>query len=157
MLYMSDDRLIRLQNLKAMNLGPTDLKRRFGRSVSYWSDMLNNRKSFGEDVARDIEERAALPRYWMDTPHDISETKAALSTPTQAPNAETQQPAGAGRLVQELLTFMRELDPLVAPSAKDVIRRMLDGELDQRHAIDSLNRLQAMSAATTPTKRTGTG
>lgn len=153
---MSDDRLIRLQNLKAMNLGPTELKRRFGRSVSYWSDMLNNRKSFGEDVARDIEERANMPRYWMDTPHDATEAKAA-GAPAPEGRPAKQVASGAGQVVQSLVTFMAGLDPLVAPSARDVIQRLLDGEITEGHAADSLERLQAMSAAAIQTKRTGTG
>lgn len=76
---MSDDRLIRLHNLRSLNMGPTELSRRFGRSVSYWSDMLNDRKSFGEDVARDIEEKACLPRHWMDTPQTSLTLKSATT------------------------------------------------------------------------------
>lgn len=78
---MSDDRLIRLENLRTFGLGPTELKKKFGRSVSYWSDMLRGQKSFGEDLARAIEESAGLPRYWMDEPHDAESQHAEASNP----------------------------------------------------------------------------
>lgn len=61
------------------------------------------------------------------------------------------------RLARDIVGFLGGLDPLVIPSGKDVIRRLLDGELDEIQASESLARLQAMSAAALPSKRTGTG
>lgn len=46
--------------------GPTDLKARLGRSASFWSDLLHGRKSFGEKLARDIEQKMGLPRNTLD-------------------------------------------------------------------------------------------
>lgn len=65
---MSDDKQIRLANLRAMRLGPSDCARMFGGTVAYWSDLLRGAKSFGEKKARRIEELAHLPRGSLDQP-----------------------------------------------------------------------------------------
>lgn len=71
---MSEDALIRLDNLLryARKKGWRDkaLAEKIGRSPQQLSDMKNNRRGFGEDLARDIEQRLGLPRYWLDTAHD---------------------------------------------------------------------------------------
>lgn len=64
---MSDDALIRLENLKALNLGPTELSASVGSSYQYWRDLLAGHKSFGEKAARKIEEKLGLPRGSLDT------------------------------------------------------------------------------------------
>lgn len=64
---MNDDALIRLSNLKALNLTPKDLSERVGNRVSYWSDLLRGQKSFGEKLARKIEEQLSIPRGSLDT------------------------------------------------------------------------------------------
>lgn len=46
----------------------TAFSRRIGRSQSQVADMLAGRKSFGEKVARDIEQRLDLVRGWLDDP-----------------------------------------------------------------------------------------
>lgn len=47
---------IRLENFRtvwrAKGLTPSAANERYGRSVSFWSDLLNGRKSFGEKLAR---------------------------------------------------------------------------------------------------------
>lgn len=46
---------------------PTELKRLLGKSVSFWSDLLRDpKKSFGADLAREIEEKLDLPKYYLD-------------------------------------------------------------------------------------------
>lgn len=63
---MSDDALIRLENLKALNLGPGELSASVGSSYQYWRDLLAGHKSFGEKAARKIEEKLGLARGSLD-------------------------------------------------------------------------------------------
>ena len=72
---MSEDSLIRLENLRATKLRPAELSRRVGGTVSYWSDLLAGRKSFGEKTARKIEAGLGLQRGAMD------ESGAAILAP----------------------------------------------------------------------------
>lgn len=65
---MSDDALIRLQNLRALRLTPTQLSERIGGRYTYWRDMLGGNKSFGERIARKIEQALGMPRGAMDIP-----------------------------------------------------------------------------------------
>ena len=90
---------------------------------------------------------------WMDPPQPQGLTPPMVA---QEPARYMTEPV-AIRLARDIVSFMSELDPLVTPSAKDVIRRLLDGELDERQATDALTRLQAMSSAAPRSKRTGTG
>lgn len=63
---MSEDALIRRNNLKALGLTPTDLVARVGKSYQYWRDLMNTEKSFGEKTARNIEEKLGLQRGQLD-------------------------------------------------------------------------------------------
>ena len=63
---MSEEAVIRLENLKRLKLGAIELKARLGRGPSFWSDLLRGKKSFGEKLARDLEEGLQLPRGWLD-------------------------------------------------------------------------------------------
>lgn len=83
---MSDDALIRLQNLRATKLTPTELVRRVGSTSSYWSDMLKGNKSFGEKTARKIEAGLGMPRGSLDESHTSAvpkevTTQAEISAP----------------------------------------------------------------------------
>ena len=79
----AEDTLIRLERFKAECQargweGPTDLKARLGRTASFWSDLVHGRKSFGEKLARDIEEKMGLSRNALDMvrhghPHSFAE------------------------------------------------------------------------------------
>lgn len=84
---MSDERLIRLENLRDLKQqkgwGPVDFAREFGRRVSYWSDVLRadtSNKSFGEKVARSVEEKLGLPRHALDNPDCFRRSHAAVGT-----------------------------------------------------------------------------
>ena len=63
---MSEDALIRLRNLKSLKLSATELSSRVGSRYTYWRDLLEGQKSFGEKIARKIEAAMGLPRGWMD-------------------------------------------------------------------------------------------
>lgn len=69
---MAEDSKVRLENFrtewKARELTPVEAKRLYGRSVSFWSDLLHGRKSFGEKLARSLEDQLGLPRMWLDKP-----------------------------------------------------------------------------------------
>jgi hypothetical protein len=68
-------KLIRIRRLKQLQAergaaGPVELGRLIGRQGNQTSDLLHGRKSFGEKVARSIEEFAGLPSGWLDDPGD---------------------------------------------------------------------------------------
>lgn len=65
---MSDDALIRRENLRALNISATDLVKSVGSSYQYWRDLMAGKKSFGEKAARRIEEGVGLPRGSLDVP-----------------------------------------------------------------------------------------
>lgn len=94
-LAVAEDSQIRLTNLRLLlasrGLSVAGASRQFGRSVSFWSDMLNGRKSFGERLARRIEEQAQLPRGALDRPLARDE----LPTPDVLVASEPPGPWGA--------------------------------------------------------------
>lgn len=63
---MSEDALIRLRNLKSLKLSARELSERIGGRYTYWRDLLEGDKSFGEKAARKIEAALDLPRGWLD-------------------------------------------------------------------------------------------
>ncbi len=71
---MAEDAMIRRENLIRLGRTARELEALLGRRYSYWRDLMQDpNKSFGERVARDIEEHYPLPRGWLDTPHDDRE------------------------------------------------------------------------------------
>jgi phage repressor protein C with HTH and peptisase S24 domain len=72
---MSDDALIRLENLRALNIGPTELSAAVGSSYQYWRDLLAGKKSFGEKAARKIEDGLGLTRGSLDISGDSRSNK----------------------------------------------------------------------------------
>lgn len=63
---MNDDALIRLSNLKSLGLTPKLLEQQVGGRYTYWRDLLAGQKSFGEKIARKIEEAMNYPRGYLD-------------------------------------------------------------------------------------------
>jgi phage repressor protein C with HTH and peptisase S24 domain len=64
-------KLVRIARLKQFQAekqagGAVELGRLIGKSVQQTSDLLSGRASFGEKVARSIEDFAALPPGWLD-------------------------------------------------------------------------------------------
>ena len=82
---MNEDALIRLENLKALNLTAQQLSERVGGRVSYWSDLMRGKKSFGEKVARKIEEALEMPRGYMDA---ADEDAPIFAVPEPEPAAQ---------------------------------------------------------------------
>jgi hypothetical protein len=67
----AEDTLVRLERFKAECQrrgwdGPSALVANLGRTPSFWSDLMNGRKSFGEKLARSLEEQMRLPRNAFD-------------------------------------------------------------------------------------------
>lgn len=64
---------------------PSELKRRLGKTDSFWSDLLRGEKSFSSDLAREIERGLDLPRYYLDDAvpespfEEVKRINAALS------------------------------------------------------------------------------
>jgi hypothetical protein len=74
---MSDDALIRRENLRALGKTASMLATDLGDNYSYWAAMLadNSKKPFGEKAARRVEERYNLPRGCLDLPDGIEDNK----------------------------------------------------------------------------------
>lgn len=73
---MADDALIRIENLRRLKLAPVELSARVGNRYTYWRDMLAGKKSFGEKIARKIEDALKLPRGWLDVQQDEGAAEA---------------------------------------------------------------------------------
>lgn len=56
---------------------PSELGKLIGKKPNQVYNLLHKQSSFGEKVARSIEEAAGLPRYWLDT--DESQPTEGLS------------------------------------------------------------------------------
>lgn len=69
---MADDAGIRLENFRALcatwseEFSPKEVARRLWGTPQQWSDLYHGRKSFGEKLARRIEEHLGLPRLALD-------------------------------------------------------------------------------------------
>jgi hypothetical protein len=84
---MSDDSLIRLENLKSLKLTARELSEKVGGRISYWNDMLSGNKSFGEKIARKIEEKLGLPRGSLDLVDGEAVIAQAAIKPPASPEA----------------------------------------------------------------------
>ena len=71
-LRMADDSGIRLKNFKrlwdAHGWSPALLRQKCRNRTSYWSDLRAGKKSFGETIARKIEDGMGLIRLSLDDP-----------------------------------------------------------------------------------------
>lgn len=73
-------KLIRIARLKQFAAsrglhGPSGLGAAIGKKSNQTSDLLSGKASFGEKVARSIEEHAGLPQLWLDTIDDEGNTE----------------------------------------------------------------------------------
>lgn len=100
--------MVRLENLsrivKERGLTAHDLVRDVGGRYTYWRDLLAGEKSFGEKIARKLEDRLNLARYSLDgaraedangeqqLPDDVQELAdhlASYATPSERAAAVT--------------------------------------------------------------------
>ena len=70
---MAEDALIRLANLKRLGFDARQLSERVGNGYTYWRDMLKGDKSFGEKIARKIEDKLGLRRGQLDESDEMPE------------------------------------------------------------------------------------
>lgn len=81
----------RRARLRSLKLEPQALSARAGRSYSYWRDLLTDEsKSFGEKIARSIEESLGLPAMWLDEP---IEARNASDSTEPYPSAGRDSPS----------------------------------------------------------------
>jgi hypothetical protein len=102
-------KLIRISRLKQLARlrrvrGPVELGKLINRKSNQVSDLLNGRASFGEKVARSIEEAAGLPYGWLDRLDDngvVIDIKPARedSVVVVIPQYDTGGSMGEGGLV----------------------------------------------------------
>jgi hypothetical protein len=94
---MAEDALIRRENFRRLMAERGWEVRGLADSLgwgrySFWRDLISDdqAKSFGEKLARKIEDKAGLPRGWLDAPGQKTPAKPALvrSTPETPPGAE---------------------------------------------------------------------
>lgn len=125
---MSDDALIRRENLRALNISATDLVKSVGSSYQYWRDLMAGNKSFGEKAARRIEEGVGLPRGSLDVP-GIKPLESLPEKPTLA----TQPLAVAEMAPVATKTIAQSAEAIMLGTMLDTIK-------------DPLRRLEVMSA-----------
>jgi hypothetical protein len=114
---MSDERLVRLQNLQAYvrrrGLSPNDLVAKLGSRYSFWRDLLvGDKTSFGEKLARRIEDGLDLPKGWLDSPGDGDlEPPSAVTVAKEPTGAYSIPPnAAAATLSPRALQLARLYD-----------------------------------------------
>ncbi|TFZ03094.1 helix-turn-helix transcriptional regulator [Ramlibacter henchirensis] len=83
-------RIARLKQFQADRglRGPAELGRAIGRNTNQTSDLLRGRASFGERIARAIEQFAGLPVGWLDQP--ALETRGAVESPARLGTTDRQ-------------------------------------------------------------------
>jgi len=119
---MSDDALIRLENLKKLGLGPADLKREVGSSYQYWKDLLAGNKSFGEKIARKIEEALGLVRGSLDMP---GFTRSASDAANQNVISVMNPADGTAQNLEKTLAYLAEyLNRLEGSDKKEAMRQI---------------------------------
>lgn len=92
-------KLVRIARLKRFAKekqleGPVELGKAIGRKTNQTSDLLNGRASFGEKIARSIEEFAALPPGWLDSDED-GDVGRVTAKQVKAETKELQRTDGA--------------------------------------------------------------
>lgn len=90
---------IRREKLRQIveEMGLAAAARRFGKPDRQINDMLAKRKSFGERVAREMEEAFApdLPAGWLDEPMESVKDLVATTPPQPQPQPESSDISSA--------------------------------------------------------------
>ncbi len=128
--FMSDDALIRRENLKSLGHGPKELVLLVGNSYAYWHDLFNGRKSFGEKAARRIEEKLGLPRGSLDDV-EFATTPGAKMAPK--PAAELPGSYEGDRFARWLYKISdRDLRERACDAAMQILYSAYDGQWPPR-------------------------
>jgi len=107
---MSEDALIRLENLRKLNQTAKELESVVGGRYTYWRDMLQGTKSFGEKIARKIEEKYGMQRGQLDTVDGVSHG-TVLQQPNESPLPKaTPTHAHLAQTLADLSGYLERLD-----------------------------------------------
>lgn len=104
---VNDETAGRLEKLRALMKARgwrvSDLVTKGGRSASFWYDLLRGEKSFGEKLARDLEQedRLDLPRGWFDGTEEQTLAVSAQHVQTMA-NLLKLSPARQAHYAQQI-------------------------------------------------------
>jgi len=142
---MSDEAAIRRTNLKALckqrGWSIKDLAEHLTWArYSYWRDLLENpAKSFGEKVARRIEETLDLGRGWLDEPnavqaHRPSRVREALPAPPADFSDRREVSASDWALLQDVKTAATQDELDAIRTRADMIKRRVDEMIAERMA-----------------------
>ena len=119
-LWPVDLRDIRIQRLQlfaqrhGVEGNPSALGELIGKKPNQVYNLLNRQSSFGEKVARSIEEAAGLPRYWLD----IDESQPANGMSPDVVEVAMEINALAPELRERVLLMCREALKLARRSAQ---------------------------------------
>jgi hypothetical protein len=90
---VNDEQLIRLSSFKRVcaerGLGAQQLAALFESRYSFWRELLAGKKSFGEKLARRIEDKLGLPTKWLDTGGDLPKGLVGAPSPAGLAVAQT--------------------------------------------------------------------
>ncbi len=102
--------------------GLAEVVHRLGRSNSFWSDRLANRegKNIGAVLARDIEEKLDLPRYWLDEDHGSNLVQFPV------------RPKHHDEHISAVIELMEELDARGKMEAFAAVRSVINRYLSSR-------------------------
>jgi transcriptional regulator with XRE-family HTH domain len=97
---MSDERMIRLINLKAVmrrrGMVPADLARAMTKSDTYAGRIYNGKDPFSEKTARKIEKALGLPHKYLDDIHDAADDRLPNATPEAVMTSIQAAPINTG-------------------------------------------------------------
>jgi SOS-response transcriptional repressor LexA len=127
---MSTPGTLRRHNLRSLGLTPSQLEQAGVGRYSYCRDLLEDpSKSFGEKVARKVEELLRLPGGWLDTVHGREEAPALPVLPAEVKPVASgyvrlpvlaEAAAGPGRVAQHEIELVEHVDV-----SEDWVRRTL--------------------------------
>lgn len=96
------------------------------------SAMLKGSRNVGDELATKIEQKLEKPHGWMDENHSA---QGAQETPLR-PDATP---------VTILEEYLQSINPLLLPSARDILHKMIDGAIQPDDAFHDLGILQMMT------------
>lgn len=120
---MSEDAQIRRANLASLQLGPSGLVAKLGRSYSFWRDILETQKSFGEKLARSIEDGLSLPRGWLDRPQG---GRVVLDYAPRAAEPTPPAPPPLSEALPVVVSALSGLSPLQLGRALQALEQLAD-------------------------------
>lgn len=97
------------------------------------SAMLKGKRNVGDELATKIELRLEKPIGWMDQ--------------LQAAEGAQVRQAGDPTPVTVLLRYLESINPVLLPSARDLLHKLIDGTIAPDDAFHDLETLHAMTSA----------